>query len=110
MKVKKGSATLTDLIQEREAVRAKEKQLTQDIKAQRRKEVEERNNAPKTETSTYTRIKSENQKLRGLIVLHGRSQGDTFKMIGEMLGCSGTRARQIMERQYRDLLKIKGDE
>ncbi len=103
--------TLDDWLDEREKVRSRERQLTQKIKAERlrltriKHQVAKEEAASGAESDSYKALVVEYGRLRRLCAALLKDEGITYKALGEKLGCSGSRAREIVERAYRELRK-----
>ena len=97
------------LIEERERIRAIEKQLTIDIKIARESLKKE---SPKVvcggvSHETFLKVQYENKRLRRLIAILKRVDNNTYAKIGEFLGVSASRARELVEGERRYLLSLE---
>jgi len=98
--------SLDEMIVEREEMRAEEKQLTAEIKAERQRLLDEsKKMVEKSNISSesYQSLRSENARLRELLALLKRADGSTYKAVGEMLGVSAGRAKQLIDKHMRIL-------
>ena len=97
---------LDGLIKEKAGLIAETEILKSKIKAERFNLSRARRNDSSIEMESYKELRAENSKLKGMISTIGRANGDTYKKIGEMIGVSPERARQIIEAQLR---RFRGD-
>lgn len=97
---------LERLIEQRQELREKEKKLTQKIKKIRSELAKAKVSPPEGGGSMFQALATENRKLRGMLVLYEKAQNDTYKHIAERLDVTPTRARQIVERQLRELRRV----
>jgi len=98
--------SLDEMIVEREEMRAKEKQLTAEIIAERRRLLDESKKMVEKSnigSESYHALRSENARLRELLALLKRADGSTYKAVGEMLGVSAGRAKQLIDKHLRIL-------
>ncbi|MFT6496234.1 MAG: DNA-directed RNA polymerase specialized sigma24 family protein [Cycloclasticus pugetii] len=107
---------LSVLIEERERVRNKERSLTEEIKASRKKEADlkKSNRSDKKEANvtyeSYQKLQNQNKRLRGIILTLHKLDGKTYAQAGEVLGVSATRARQIIAQEIRVLMKSRNED
>ena len=101
------SKLLNDLIQNREELRAMEKSVTQAIKAERKAITLAKKPPPppaNKQMEMNKALREENARLRRLVAMLKKSNNSTYKQVGEMLGVSAGRARQIIDSERRHLL------
>ena len=96
---------LADLVGQRKVLREKEAELTRRIKEERTRQA--KNNTKQSRGvahETYKKLVTENKRLRGLIGLLHRCNGETFKAVGLLLEVSEGRARTIVDAEMRFLM------
>lgn len=92
------------LIEEREKIRKKEKELTAAIIEERRRAAEKKPIKTKgVSYDDYDRLRKENADIRGLIAFLKKADRDTYEGVAKMLGVSPSRAKDIVERGKRFL-------
>ena len=99
-------SNLSDLIERREAVRAREIKLTRAIKAERKSVAKAKKPPPppaNKQKEMNKELRTENARLRGLIAFLKRADDSTYKQVAEMLGVSSTRAKVVIEQAQRRL-------
>ena len=98
------SDILQNLIDERDAIRAQESDLTEQIKEERRRIAEIAKDAKDANFETrYRELQEKHERLRGAFVVFSKLNGDTYRQAGEMLGIKPERAAQLMKRRARQV-------
>jgi DNA-directed RNA polymerase sigma subunit (sigma70/sigma32) len=96
------------MIADREKIRSAEIVLTKQINIERKRLQDEKKQEKKTNSSPskrsvdeFKKLQAENSKLKQLLAIMYKDKGVTYKKIGETIGLSGGRVRQIVEQQMR---------
>lgn len=110
---------LDELIEERDEIRRKEREIARLIKLERSRAAAERKRSAKTGRKAditmdeLKELKHQNTRLRQINAALLKESGLTYKQLAERLECSPSRAREIVEKQIaimRGSLRMCGEQ